>query len=643
MHVFSVLSLFALSVYIYIGLYTYKLEVKKEIKQLILYLCASLSIWSFSYSFVYVSSNDSYFWIKLSAVGWCTFSAIVLHMVLVFTENRIVEKLHVRLLIYTPAAVFLFTSVFLFRPGYVTPKPISDFFYVGDFLYDFCYLLFSLILIYQWGKHSNSLRNKKQAHIILAAGAVPFALNLLTQNILPALGFNPLPNMGQIYALSVLLGMYYAIVKYKLFVLTPDMVINEILSEMVDLIFLLSPEGKILKVNEQTVKLLGYSQIELLDKPLSVIIREKYAVNALLESSLKFEQSKHDQLHCIRKNSELLPVSFSCSPVIDHRFSELLGTVIVGQDITVTKKLEKEIMQHREDQERIRESEERFRGMFYKHTAIMLLIDPETGMVFSANEAAQRFYGYSAEAFQETNISDINSALIGKLDEAVSNIIDLKCNNYYSRHRLANGEMRDVEIHASLIPFGRKKMIFSVIHDITERKKAEDHILYLAYHDSLTGLANRKHFYERLSQELERAKRKSEVFGVLYIDLDDFKMVNDTYGHITGDHLLCEVGKRIKSCIRESDLISRVGGDEFVLLILDILSQQDAQSVADKITEALKYPIVKDGIEFIIGASVGISVYPEDGECLNSLINKSDDEMYLKKKMKKGTGSCLVS
>lgn len=644
MNVFSVLSLFALVVYVYIGLYTYKLDVKKEIKQLILCLCASLSIWSFSYAFVYVSDIDHGFWIKLSAVGWCTFSAVALHTVLVFTGNKYIERLTVRLLIYTPAVVFFAMSVFLFWPDYEPPKFISDFFYIGDFVYDFSYLLLSLLFIYKWGRGSTSLRNRKQANIIVATSATPFILNLLTQTLLPLMGIRLLPDMGQIYALSVILGMYYAIVKYELFVLSPDMVINEILAEMIDMIFLLSPEGKIVKVNEQTVKLLGYSHAELLDKPLSFIIREERAVRGILDHARRFEQCMHEQLYCIKKNGETIPARFSCSPVRDNRFNELLGTVIVGQDVTVMKRLENEIVQHKEDEERIRESEERFRAMFNKHTAVMLLVDPETGMVFSANEAAQAFYGYTPAAFRKIHITEINQSLKDERADIFSDINNHVKNIYYFKHQLANGEIRDVEVHASPIPFGKKQMIFSVIHDVTERKKAEDHITYLAYHDSLTGLANRKHFYERLSQELERAKRKEEIFAVLYIDLDDFKLVNDTYGHETGDYLLCEVGKRIKSCLRESDLISRIGGDEFILLILDIAGLEDAQAVGDKISEALEFPIEKDGVEFIIGASIGISLYPDDGESLNSLINKSDGEMYLKKRNRKeGEDTYLVS
>lgn len=187
----------------------------------------------------------------------------------------------------------------------------------------------------------------------------------------------------------------------------------------------------------------------------------------------------------------------------------------------------------------------------------------------------------------------------------------------------------------SPIPLTNKKMIFAIVNDITERKKAEEHITYLAYHDSLTGLPNRKYFYERLSQELQRGRRSSGKFAVLYLDLDGFKEINDNYGHEIGDYILCETGNRIRESIRSSDIVARIGGDEFTLLILDIQRPDDAKSVAQKIISSLSPPAFKDGVTVSIHASIGISIFPDDGENADALIHSADKKMYSVKRIKK--------
>lgn len=251
--------------------------------------------------------------------------------------------------------------------------------------------------------------------------------------------------------------------------------------------------------------------------------------------------------------------------------------------------------------------------------------------IFSANEAAQRFYGYTLEEFEGMKITSLNCKSDEDMKHTITQVLEHKLDLYCFKHRLANGEIRDVEIHAAPIPFINKQMIFSIVHDITERKKAEEYITYLAYHDSLTGLPNRKYFYERLAEEFEKAAQNHEMFAILYIDLDGFKKINDTYSHEVGDFLLCEIGTRMKGCIREGDTLARIGGDEFTLLVLDICNLNDAQMVAQRICECLQTPVIKDGKELKVSASIGISIFPDDGDNLDSLLYNADKKMYIMK------------
>jgi diguanylate cyclase (GGDEF)-like protein len=145
---------------------------------------------------------------------------------------------------------------------------------------------------------------------------------------------------------------------------------------------------------------------------------------------------------------------------------------------------------------------------------------------------------------------------------------------------------------------------------------------HLALYDTLTGLANRTLFFDRLNQHLELAKRNDYTLALLYVDLDRFKVVNDTLGHEVGDLLLQEASNRMVSCIRKVDTIARMGGDEFVGICGTIVTPEDAVVVARKILSALTSPFCIKGHDCTIGASIGISLYPADGDDVETLLNK---------------------
>jgi len=175
----------------------------------------------------------------------------------------------------------------------------------------------------------------------------------------------------------------------------------------------------------------------------------------------------------------------------------------------------------------------------------------------------------------------------------------------------------------------------SIFRDITEEKRAKEHIKYLAQFDQLTKLPNRTLFNDRLYHALSRAKRNKKQIGLMFIDLDGFKNVNDTLGHQAGDLLLQEVAQRLLSCVREQDTVARLGGDEFTIILEDLRQADDVALIADKILKSLSIEIPLDEHEASIGASIGISVYPDDGEDADSIIKKADMAMYHSKKQGK--------
>ncbi|MDX8396860.1 MAG: EAL domain-containing protein [Mariprofundaceae bacterium] len=164
--------------------------------------------------------------------------------------------------------------------------------------------------------------------------------------------------------------------------------------------------------------------------------------------------------------------------------------------------------------------------------------------------------------------------------------------------------------------------------DISEKKISEKHVYHLAHYDALTDLPNRSLFLERLEQSIRQSKRSEKKLAVMFLDLDNFKTINDTMGHAAGDSLLVEVGKHLKACIRDVDLIARIGGDEFTIALTDIESTQDIALVADKILEATQHPISLNGKPVMVSASLGISTYPDDASNAAELIKGADIAMY---------------
>lgn len=163
---------------------------------------------------------------------------------------------------------------------------------------------------------------------------------------------------------------------------------------------------------------------------------------------------------------------------------------------------------------------------------------------------------------------------------------------------------------------------------ITRLKKTNEQVLHLAHHDALTKLPNRTLFYDRLNQAIARAGRDNELIGILYLDLDGFKLINDTLGHDTGDELLREAAKRITACIRDSDTVARMGGDEFTVILCNGRTPESIDRVARKIIDAIDSPFLLNGKNCSVSVSIGISLYPNNGETPDQLVKIADAAMY---------------
>jgi diguanylate cyclase (GGDEF)-like protein/PAS domain S-box-containing protein len=248
------------------------------------------------------------------------------------------------------------------------------------------------------------------------------------------------------------------------------------------------------------------------------------------------------------------------------------------------------------------------------------------GCVESCNPAAERIFGYSAE---EVLGVPVGALITGLPDEAwAPGARGAGAAAREARGRRKNGVGLPLELHVSRIELKGQALSIVALRDISQRKAAEEKMLHLASHDTLTGLANRNLLQDRTRQAILRAERSAQHVGVLFIDLDNFKTINDSLGHHVGDRLLQTVAQRVKGCLREGDTVARQGGDEFIVVLPGVARFEDIGMVAGKILQSVSAPYAIEGNELHTSASIGVAVYPEDGEDVEALMRHADIAMY---------------
>ncbi len=248
------------------------------------------------------------------------------------------------------------------------------------------------------------------------------------------------------------------------------------------------------------------------------------------------------------------------------------------------------------------------------------------GIIADANEALLRMSGYTLEELVGRSILDFVS------QEWQPTVIDHMRGHHEEAYEtevvLKNGTRLPVEVIGKDMPHDGQIYRMVVIRDITVRKQAQERIEFLALHDALTQLPNRLYLDEYMERTLALARRQRKAVALLFIDLDEFKQINDTLGHQAGDDVLRETARRLRAAVRESDLVARLGGDEFLIVLTNIDSMHDTERVAASILAALQPPVLLKRRMVEALPSIGIAMFPHDGDSMDELIRRADAAMY---------------
>ncbi|MYM85357.1 EAL domain-containing protein [Duganella sp. FT50W] len=289
---------------------------------------------------------------------------------------------------------------------------------------------------------------------------------------------------------------------------------------------------------------------------------------------------------------------------------------------------------------RLRQREARLQAILNKAADAILTVD-SGGVLMSANAAAGRLFGYAPEKMVTLPLDRLIPVGIGEAAglDAAGLLRMIACgvtHGYELPGWRSDGSAFPLAMSVSEVELPDEHLFVAILHDLTEQQQAQQRIHRLAHHDTLTGLANRLSLNLRLEQLLAQTRRNGGMAAVLFIDLDHFKKINDTHGHETGDLLLVAVSQRLQELLREVDTIARLGGDEFIIVTDGAITPDDASNIAVRIVDALTAPYHLNGKTVHSGASVGVAMFPSDGEDAGTLMRHADTAMYAAKSQGRG-------
>ncbi len=361
---------------------------------------------------------------------------------------------------------------------------------------------------------------------------------------------------------------------------------------------------------------------------------------AMLRDTLKVGVARGDYPEAVGREDEWITERLEKLYHPGHRHEQTLSD---GRCILIEERLTGDggVIGLRVDITELKQREASFRLLFDGNPVPMIVCAQDNERIISVNDAAIAHYGYSRDDFEKLKISDVQA-----FDQVAPWTGDQTTEERAARtwkHVKADGSLIDVAIYSRLLVFDGQPAMLLALMDITERKRAEARLAFMAQHDGLTGLPNRILLRQRLDELLAHTRRSGDKVAVLFLDLDNFKGINDALGHAVGDKLLKGVTKRLRSSLREEDAIARLGSDEFAIVQTGINRPEEVAFLARRLIDAISEPYLFDGHTIISGACVGIAIAPGDGDDAEKLLKNADMALSRAKSEGHGTFSFFES
>lgn len=408
--------------------------------------------------------------------------------------------------------------------------------------------------------------------------------------------------------------------------------VSTILDVAESLVIVGDGEGRILRFNRACERLTGRPFEEVAGKPFWEVLppeNEREQHRAIFERSRTGRGVGIYENHWVDRTGTPRLISWRNASVLDDE-GRVLFTIGTGIDVTESRRAE----------ERLREREERFRALVEHSAEGLVLIDAQ-GVIVEVGASTERLTGFAAETLIGSQLLELAvTEDVTRLEQMIEMVVSRSGTSAAIELRIRNADGRNRWadfVITNLLDVSAVEAVVINFRDSTTRKEFELQIEHQAFHDGLTGLPNRLLFAQRLEQALAHARRSGTRLAVLFLDLDRFKVLNDTFGHSFGDEVLAGVAERLQTVVRDEDCLSRAGGDEFMLFIEETVDVHHGTRVGSRILHLLEPPFVIQGHSLHLTASVGVSLFPEDGDSAEDLIRNADAAMYRAKEAGRNT------